>query len=356
MRSFLYLALRRVFELVVLLGRSAERKEIEILVLRHELGVLRRGASRSRYEVRDRTLLAALSCVLPRERWMAFGVKPETLLRWHARMVKRRWTYEHRRPGRPTLDPDVIGLILRFARENPRWGGRRIVGELKKLGISVSETSVRNVLRSHGIPPAPRRSGTSWRAFIRAQAQSMIACDFFTVDTALLRRIYVLFFIELQTRRVHVAGCTTNPHGTWVVQQARNLALDLGERSQPLRFVIHDRDSKFSAAFDEVFRTECATVIKTPLRAPNANAYAERWVRTVRAECLDWLVIAGRRQLKRVLEIYVEHYNTQRPHRALGLDCPGPSAKPAPLHEAQPGHIRRTDRLGGVLHDYARAA
>jgi hypothetical protein len=159
----------------------------------------------------------------------------------------------------------------------------------------------------------------------------MIACDFFTVDTALLRGIYVLFFIELETRKVHVAGCTTNPHGTWVVQQARNLAHDLGERSEPLRFVIHDRDSKFSAAFDEVFQTECAIVIKTPVRAPNANAYAERWVRTVRAECLDWLLIASPRQLERVLRIYVDHYNTERPHRALGLDPPDQLAKPAPL-------------------------
>ena len=354
MFSLLYLALRRVFELVVLLGRSAERKEIEILVLRHELGVLRRGAVRSRYEAPDRTLLA-LSRLLPRERWMAFGVKPETLLRWHAHMVKRRWTYEHRRPGRPPLDPDVIALILRLARENPRWGHRRIVGELKKLAISASETSVRNVLRDHGIPPAPRRSGPSWRTFIRAQAASMIACDFFTVDTSLLRRIYVLF-IELQTRRVHIAGCTANPHGTWVVQQARNLALDLGERSEPLRFLIHDRDSKFSAAFDEVLRTEGATVIKTPVRAPNANAHAERWVRTVRAECLDWLLIAGRRQLKRVLQIYVEHYNTQRPHRALGLDCPDPPVKPASPPESQDGRIHRIDRLDGLLHEYARAA
>jgi putative transposase len=250
----------------------------------------------------------------------------------------------------------VIALIVRLARENPRWGSRRIVGELKKLGITVSDTSVRNVLRSHGMPAAPRRSEPSWRTFIHAQAASMIACDFFTVDTASFRRIYVLFFIELQTRRVRVAGCTTNPHGAWVVQQARNLSLGLGERPEPLRFLVHDRDSKFSGAFNEVFQTEGVTVIKTPVRAPNANAYAERWVRTVRAECLDWLLVTGRRQLERVLRIYVDHYNTQRPHRARELDCPDSALEPVSLPERQDGRIHRIDRLGGLLHEYARAA
>jgi putative transposase len=355
--ALLYLALRRVFELVVLLGRSPQRKEIEILVLRHELGLLRRQAARPRYEVRDRTLLAALSRLLPRTRWSAFAVTPETLLRWHAALLKRRWTYEHRRPGRPRLGRDVVALILRLARENPRWGTRRIVGELRSLGISVSETSVRGVLRREGIPPAPRGTGPSWRDFIHAQAKSILACDFFTVETAFLRRYYVLFFIEIVSRRVHLAGSSPNPSGRWAAQQARNLAHDLDERSQPLRFVIHDRDSKFSAAFDEVFRTEGATVIKTPVRAPNANAYAERWIRTIGTECLDHLLIVGRGQLERVLRTYVDHYNHARPHRALGLDCPNPPpSKPHLLSKESGTHIRRIDRLGGLLHEYARAA
>jgi putative transposase len=207
---------------------------------------------------------------------------------------------------------------LRLARENPRWGHRRIVGELKKVGFSVSETSVRNLLRAEGIAPAPRRSGPTWRAFIRQQAASMIACDFFTVETVTLRRIYVLFFIELQSRQVHLADCTSRPNGAWVVQQARNLGMDLTECQQALRFVLHDRDSKFSAAFDEVFRTEGALIVKTPIRAPNANAFAERWVRTVRDECLDWLLIVGRRQLQRVLDTYLDHYNRERPHPSAG--------------------------------------
>jgi putative transposase len=354
--SFLYLALSRVFQLLVLLGRSGERKEVEILVLRHELSVLRRQAARPRYEPRDRTLLAALSGVLPRARWaQAFAVRPETLLRWHGRIVRRRWTYERGR-GRPPLDADLVALVVRLARENPRWGHRRIAGELIKLGCSVSESSVRNVLRSRGVPPAPRRSGPSWRTFVRAQAAGMIACDFFTVDTASLRRIYVLFFIELETRKVHLGGCTTNPDGRWAAQQARNLAVDLAGRSQPLRFLIRDRDTKFSAAFDEVFRTEGAKVIRTPVQAPNANAYAERWVRTVREECLDWLLIGGRRQLERVLRTYVDHYNRERPHRALDLASPEPRAKPARIDQPNGVNIRRRDRLGGLLHEYARAA
>ena len=217
MYSLIYLGLRRMFELLVLLARSHDRRELEILVLRHELSVLRRQAGRARYEPRDRALLAALSRALRRERWSAFTVTPETLMRWHRRMVRRRWTYDGRRPGRPRLDPKLVELILRLARENPRWGHRRIVGELKKLGLSVAETSVRNLLRRHGIPPAPRRSRLTWRAFLRQQAASVIACDFFTVETATLRRIYVLFFIELQSRRVHLAGLTGNPDAAWVV-------------------------------------------------------------------------------------------------------------------------------------------
>ena len=356
MLSFLYLALGRIFELFVVLRRSREAKELEILVLRHELSVLRRQGRGARYETRDRALLTALSRALPRARWSAFAVRPETLLRWHRWMVKRRWTYHTAGPGRPPLDAHLVALIVRLARENPRWGNRRIVGELKKLGLQVSETSVRNVLRRNSIGPASRRSGPSWRAFIRQQAESMIACDFFTVETTWLRRIYVLFFIELGTRRVRLAGCTADPDGGWVAQQARNLVMDLSEQQRPPRFVVHDRDAKFGAAFDEVFQAEGATVIKTPIRAPNANAHAERWVRTVREECLDWLLILGHRQLERVLSTYVDHYNRQRPHRALGLTAPDPPGELIPLTRPSPVRVSRTDRLGGLLHEYRRAA
>ena len=205
-------------------------------------------------------------------------------------------------------------LVLRFARENPRWGYPRIAGELLKLGMRVSPSTVRRLLLGAGLTPAPRRSGPSWRDFLRQQAASMIACDFFTVETISLRRFYVLFFIELESRRVHLAGCTTNPTGAWVTQQARNLSFTgLLERR---RFLIHDRDSKFSAAFDEVFCSEAIQVIHTPIRAPQANAYAERFVRTVRAECLDWLLILGRRHLERVLRLYTTHCNQRVPPTA----------------------------------------
>lgn len=251
---------------------------------------------------------------------------------------------------------NLVALAVRLARENPRWGHRRIVGELAKLGVSVSETSVRNILKTHGIAPAPRRSGPSWRAFIRQQAASMIACDFFTVETVSLRRIYVLCFIELKTRRVHLAGCTSNPDGNWVAQQARNLVMELQDRDNSVHFLLHDRDTKFTTAFDEVFRTHGVRVIKTPIQAPNANAHAERWVRTVREECLDWLLIFGKRQLERTLPIYIDHYNRQRPHRALGLAVPDPPGQPIALPHTTAAHVRRRDRLGGLLHEYARAA
>jgi putative transposase len=215
---------------------------------------------------------------------------------------------------------------------------------------------VRNVLRANAITPAPRRGGPSWRAFIRQQAQSMIACDFFTVETASMRRLYVLFFIELGTRRVRLAGSTSNPDGRWVAQKARNLVMDLTEQRKPFRFVVHDRDAKFTAAFDEVFRSEGATVIKTPIRAPNANPHAERWVRTVRDECLDWLLILGRRQLERVLRTYVDHYNREPPHRALGLTAPDPLGELISVTSTSRVRVSRTDRLGGLLHEYERAA
>ena len=216
-------------------------------------------------------------------------------------------------------------MVLRLARENPRWGYQRIVGELAGIGQQVSATTVAKILRDAGVSPAGARAELNWREFLRANAASMIACDFFTVETLWLGRLYVLFFIELGSRRVHLAGCSANPDGQWTAQQARQLAWSLPDRPQPIRFLIRDRDSKFSRAFDDVFKSEGIEIIRTPFRAPNANAFAERWVGTVRRDCLDWLLIASRRQLERALRVYVEHYNTHRPHRALGLRPPAPT-------------------------------
>jgi hypothetical protein len=265
------LAVRSLLGLVVLVGRSDRSKELEILVLRHELAVLRRRSPRPRLTRADRAFLAALSRLLPRAAWASFSVRPETLLGWHRRLVARRWTYPSSGPGRPPLDPSVVSLILRLARENPRWGYRRIVGELKGLGVSVSATTVRSVLLGADVPPAPRRAGSSWRAFLRQQAATTLACDFLTVETAFLQRIYVLFFISLATRRIEYVACTSNPDGGWTAQQARNLMMQLGDE-QPFRLLIHDRDTKFGGGFDEVFRSEGCKVIRTPVRAPNANA------------------------------------------------------------------------------------
>ena len=246
-------------------------------------------------------------------------------------------------------------LILPLATENPRWSYRRIQGELQELGIKVSATTIRNLLARRGLGPAPRRGTTTWRQFLAQQASSIVACDFFTVETVWLKRIYVLVFIELATRRVHLAGCTTNSDGAWVVQQARNFTLRFDEREEPLRFVIHDRDSKFCGAFDDVFATEGLQVIRTPTRAPRANAVCERWIRTVRTECLDWLLIFSRSHLERVLKIYIRHYNCHRPHRALELQAPEQEElerTPLPVD----AKVCRRDRLGGLLHEYYEAA
>jgi transposase InsO family protein len=351
--SFAYLAVRNLFALVLLVGRSRRSKELEILVLRHELAVLRRQSSRPRLTRADRAFLAALSRSLPRAVWASFLVTPDTLLRWHRRLVARRWTYPCTRPGRPPLDPSVVTLIRRLAKENPRWGYRRIVGELKGLGVAVSATTVRSVLLEAGVPPAPDRGGLSWRVFLRQQAATTLACDFLTVETAFLQRIYVLFFISLATRRIEYVACTSNPDGAWTAQQARNLMMQLGD-DQPFRLLIRDRDSKFGGPFDEIFRSEGVRVIRTPVRAPNANAYAERWVRTLREDCLDRLLIVGRRHLERVLCVYVPHYNEHRPHRALGLAPPDrlASVPPSPL----PARVERRDLLGGLVHEYRAAA
>jgi hypothetical protein len=306
--SLLYLLFRRALAVAALRLRSREFKELEIVVLRHELAVLRRQVARPRLDERDRVFLAAASRLLSRASRPSFVVRPDTLLGWHRQLVRRRWTYAGRRPGRPAVSEEIRELVVRLARENPRWGYQRIVGELAGVGVRVSATSVAKILREAGLPPADARARLSWRDFLRAHAASTIACDFFTVETLWLRRLYVLFFLELGTRRVHLAGCSANPDGRWATQQARQLAWSLPQRRRPIRFLIHDRDSKFSRAFDDVFKSEGVEIIRTPFRAPNANAFAERWVGTVRRDCLDWVLIASRSQLEHVLRVYVQHY------------------------------------------------
>jgi putative transposase len=353
---FVYLALRRSLELVLLCCRSAEAKEAEILVLCHELAVLRRQHPRPRLQPSDRALLATLSRLLPRARWSVFLVQPQTLLRWHRRMVARRWTYVAAHKGRPPLPDDIQQLIVRLAHENPRWGYQRIHGEILRLGSRVSANSIRRVLRAHGLDPAPRRAPTTWRSFLRQQAAGILACDFFTVDTVFLRRVYVLFFIELTSRRVHLAGVTDHPTGLWVAQQARNMVVGFGYQVAAWKFLIRDRDAKFTRTFDDVWRSTGTGIILTPVQAPNANAVADRWVGTVRRECLDQLLIVGREQLVRVLRTYVEHYNRRRPHRSLAHATPVPSERAEARSAPNLGRLRRRDVLGGLIHEYEYAA
>jgi putative transposase len=352
--SFCYLALRQVLQLLALRTQSNDFKDLEILILRHELAVLRRRIRRPAITDIDRLFLTAASRLLPRPRWHAFLVTPATLLRWHQRLIAKRWTYPSRRGRRP-IQRDVRKLAIRLARENPGWGYPRIVGELKGLGVPVSATTVGTWLRGAGVGPVGTRRGKTWREFIRAHRDSLLAVDFFTVETIWLQRLYVLFFIELGSRRVHLAGCTATPAATWVTQQARQLTWTLRDRSEPLRFLIRDRDQKFTTSFDEVFRTEQIEIVRTPFRTPQANAVAERFVRTVRTECLDSLLILNQHHLERAVAAFVDHYNRHRPHRGLGLRPPQPAPSSAGPWSTDT-RIMRRDRLGGLIHEYVLAA
>ena len=269
---------------LALLARSDTGKDAEILTLRHEVAVLRRTNTRPRLTWLDRAVLSALSRLLPAALRRARLVSPRTLLRWHHQLVARRWTYPHQRPGRPPTAPAIRDLVQQMARENPRWGYRRIQGELVGLGHSVAASTVWKILKNAGLDPAPRRSGPTWRQFLSAQAHAILAVDFAHVDTIFLRRLYMLVMIEHGRRRVHLAGITAHPTGAWVTQQARNLLMDLGERADRFRFLIRDRDSKFTAAFDAVFTGADIRIIRTPIRAPRANAVAERFIGTLRRE------------------------------------------------------------------------
>jgi transposase InsO family protein len=347
-----------LLELVVLLSRRERSKELEILVLRHEVSILRRQVRQPRFDSHDRLLLAALSRALPRPSWNAFLVQPETLLHWHRMLVARQWTYPHRKPGRPPIASEVRELVMRLARESPSWGYLRIVGELRRLGITVSATSVRNILIKAGLPPAPARDRQLWRRFLQAHGESILACDFFTVDTIWLRRIYVLAFLSISSRRIEYVACTSKPNTTWMLQQTRNLLIALDDRDRRVRFLIHDRDANFPRAFDALLESANIKVIRTPVRAPNANAFMERWVGTVRRECLDRMLIVGRRQLEHVLRVYIRHYNRRRPHRALELRAPDPSTRfpaSAPLAPVAL-QVTRHDLLGGLIHEYELAA
>jgi transposase len=350
--SFLYRLPRRLVELVRIHQMEAIEKDAEILALRHQLAVLSRQVKRPRFTWSDRAIVALFSGLVPRAALSWFIVSPATILDWNRRLVRRQWTDPRKGSGRPPLGEATVQLVLRLARENPRWGYARISGELMKLGVAVSATSVRNVLRRHRIPPAPRQSGPTWEEFLRSQAKRILATDFFHIDGVLGSRLYVLFVIEVESSVVHLLGVTRHPADAWVTQVARNFVSDLEESGRQFRFLIRDRDTKFTRSFDAVFSSAGIETVRTPARSPRANAFAERFVRTARRECLDWVPIIGRRHLEHVIRSYVRHYNTARPHRGLKLSMP--IARPA--HDATGGTLRRNDVLGGIIHEYEWAA
>jgi transposase InsO family protein len=350
----LYLIFVRVCGWMVLLSRSSASKNAELLVLRHEVAVLRRTNPRPRLDWADRAVLAALIRLLPAKLRVHRLITPGTVLRWHRRLIARKWTYQNR-TGRPPVSAEIAALIERLAAENHGWGYQRIQGELLKLGHRVSASTIRRVLKSLRIPPSPqRRTDASWLEFLHSQASTMLATDFFHVDCAVtLRRLYCLFVMETGSRRVHVLGVTANPDGPWAVQQVRNLLMDLGDRAADFRFLVRDRAGQFTASFDAVLADAGIEAVRIRPRCPRANAYAERFVLTVRTEVTDRMLIVGERHLRTVLAGYETHYNGRRPHRSRQLCPPRPDHPVADLSRKR---IQRQPILGGLINEYERAA
>ena len=348
--GLVYLMLVRVLSWLALLARSDAAKDAEILTLRHEVAVLRRTNPRPTLTWLDRAVLSALSRLLPAPLRRMRLVSPRTLLRWHAQLVARRWTYPHRRPGRPPTAPPIRALVLRMARENPRWGYRRIQGELVGLGHPVAASTVWTILKDAGLDPAPRRAGPTWRQFLSAQAHAILAIDFAHVDTVFLRRLYVLVVIEHGRRRVHLAGITAHPTGAWVTQQARNLLMDLGDRADRFRFLIRDRDSKFTAAFDAVFAG--ADIRDHPHPDPGTPGERDRGT-------------LHRHPAPGMPRPPPDHRTTPPRHRAARVRAALQHAPPSPIPGSAPARRRhpatfrrrasaslRRDRLGGLVHEY----
>jgi putative transposase len=358
MFSVVYLLVRRLLGCLMVLARGEASKDAELLVLRHENAVLRRQISRIRYQPGDRLWLSALSGLIPRRWWgEVFAVTPATLLAWHRRLVAGKWDYaSRRRPGRPSTAAAIRKLVIRMAKDNPAWGHRRVQGELVRLGHQIAASTVWQILHDAGIDPASRRLGPTWKQFLTAQARGMLAVDFVHVDTVLLRRVYALIVIEHGSRRVHLAGITSNPDSAWTTQAARSFLMDLGQLTESVKFLIRDRAGQFASSFDAVFTAAGVRILASPPQAPRANAICERMIGTLRRELLDRVLIVNEHHLRRLLTEYLRHYNAARPHRALGQLAPAQAhARPPQINLAEQ-RIRRKQVLGGLTHEYLIAA
>jgi len=359
-----YLGVTNVFALLRLLPRSDHDKDTEILVLRHQLGVLQRqlGDQRVQFHPADRALLAALLHPLPRPvlRRLRLLVRSDTILRWHRDLLARRHATASRprRRGRPRTLRSVRALVLRLARENSTWGYRRVHGELRTLGVKVAASTVWEILRRAGVDPCPDRAATTWASFLRSQAHALLAADFIETVTLTGTRMYMLAVIELATRRIRILGATPHPTAAWVTQAARNLVMDLHDAGSTARFLIRDRDGKYPALFDTILADSGITVVRSGVRIPRMNAIMERWVRTCRRELLDRTLIFNQRHLLHALREYETFYNTHRPHQGINNARPlAPLPEPITNHD-QLAHLRIhcRDRLGGLLHEYEHAA
>jgi putative transposase len=358
--KLIFLIVTRAVSLLGMSRRESWWKDAEILILRHQLAVAQRERPRAHARLTwpDRAWLAVLAGTLPAERLAAMRliVTPATILRWHRDILRRRWARLSRRgrSGRPPVRPNVRSVVLRLARENESWGYRRIHGELAALGVTVAPSTIWQILRDAGIGPAPRRDGPGW-ADLRSQAQGILALDFFIADLINGTKVHVLAVIEHGSRRIRVLGVTEHPVQSWVVQQARNLLMDLEDAGTRVKFVLHDRDASFTTAFDAVFQAAGIRVIRSAVQAPRMNSIMERWIGSCRRELLDRTLIWNQRHLMIVLREYEDFYNTHRPHRALNQAAP---LRPLPdeVTDLDKFRIQRRDRAGSVIHEYRLVA
>jgi putative transposase len=359
-----YLTMTYAFAVLRLLPMSGREKDVEILALRHQLAVLERQlhGARPRFAPADRAILAALLHHLPHQtlRQVRLLVKPDTVLRWHRDLLRRQHAMRSRpkHMGRPTTVRSIRLLVLQLARENPTWGYRRIHGELAVLGIKVAASTIWEILRAAGIDPSPQRTTTTWGTFIRSQADTLLACDFFETITLTGTRLHVLTVIEHAGRRIRILGATAHPNAAWVAQAARNLVMDLEDDGCRARFLIRDRDGKYPQRFDAILADAGIQAVLTRVRMPQMNAVMERWIATCRRELLDPTLVWNQRHLINALREFENHYNTHRPHRTLDQSSPlrarpTPTADPDQIAQL---NIRRRDRLGGILHEYRHTA